>query len=89
MSIINTNYSFKVTINVFTSCTIHLIIDIKIFNIVSSSFISPSDLTAFFLMELDQVVVLRHLKELGYENVESHLLQKFMKGKNIVNIYIM
>ncbi|XP_022173113.1 uncharacterized protein LOC111035697 [Myzus persicae] len=30
-------------------------------------------------MELDQVVVLRHLKELGYENVESHLLQKFMK----------
>ncbi|CAI6342680.1 unnamed protein product [Macrosiphum euphorbiae] len=30
-------------------------------------------------MELDQAVVLRHLKELGYENVESHLLQKFMK----------
>ncbi|KAF0758917.1 ACYPI006496 protein [Aphis craccivora] len=30
-------------------------------------------------MELDQVVVLHHLKELGYENVESHLLQKFMK----------
>ncbi|XP_025200824.1 uncharacterized protein LOC112598538 [Melanaphis sacchari] len=30
-------------------------------------------------MELDQVVVLHHLKELGYENIESHLLQKFMK----------
>uniref|UniRef100_A0A2S2PCG9 Uncharacterized protein n=1 Tax=Schizaphis graminum TaxID=13262 RepID=A0A2S2PCG9_SCHGA len=30
-------------------------------------------------MELDQVIVLHHLKELGYEKVESHLLQKFMK----------
>lgn len=33
-------------------------------------------------MELDPVEVLRHLNALGYENVEPHLLQKFMKGMN-------
>lgn len=31
-------------------------------------------------MDLDPVEVLRHLNVLGYENVEPHLLQKFMKG---------
>lgn len=31
-------------------------------------------------MALDPVDVLRHLNALGYDNVEPHLLQQFMKG---------
>lgn len=32
-------------------------------------------------MELNSEEVLRHLKALGYENIENTLLQKFMKGR--------
>lgn len=40
-------------------------------------------------MELDPVEVLNHLKALGYEHVEPHLLKNFMKGMNLrkYNIY--
>lgn len=34
-------------------------------------------------MELDSEEVLHHLKALGYENVERHLLQKFIIGIKI------
>lgn len=43
-------------------------------------------------MELDPVDVIQHLKALGYENVDPHLLQKFMKGNainsNTLTIYV-
>lgn len=33
-------------------------------------------------MELDPVEVLNHLEALGYDQIEPHLLEKFMKGMN-------
>lgn len=39
-------------------------------------------------MDINPVEVLRHLNVLGYEDIEPHLLQKFMKGKKIKYILL-
>lgn len=38
-------------------------------------------------MEINPIEVLHHLKALGYENVEPHLLQKFIKGIPNYTVY--
>lgn len=39
-------------------------------------------------MELDPKEVLHHLKALGYENVEHGLLQNFIKGIKIIQLFL-